>query len=151
MWSAARRGEHIFDFGWICAMAYDERTAERIREVLSSRHDVIEKKMMGGLCFMVKGGMCCTVSGRGGMLVRVRAEEREALLREPHVRPMEMGVRTMTGFVRVAPEGYQTAATLKKWVQRGLDAATARSTKPAAAKRRGLEGKSRRRPARRTG
>jgi TfoX/Sxy family transcriptional regulator of competence genes len=118
-------------------MAYDERTAERIREVLSARYDVIEKKMMGGLCFMVKGGMCCTVSGKGGILVRVSAEVREQLLREPHVRPMEMGARTMAGFVRVAPEGYRTAAMLKKWVQRGLDAATARLTKPAGAKRPG--------------
>jgi hypothetical protein len=124
-------------------MAYDERTAERIRAVLSARHDVIEKKMMGGLCFMVKGGMCCTVSGKGGILVRVSAEMRGQLLREPHVRPMEMGARTMSGFVRVAPEGYRTAAMLKNWVQRGLDAATARLTKPSGAKRLGLEDKRR--------
>jgi TfoX/Sxy family transcriptional regulator of competence genes len=107
-------------------MAYDERTAERVREVLSARHDVVEKKMMGGLCFMVKGGMCCTISGKGGILVRVDAEVREQLLREPHVRPMEMGGRTMAGFVRVVPEGYRTAATRKKWVQRGLDWGAAR-------------------------
>jgi TfoX/Sxy family transcriptional regulator of competence genes len=132
-------------------MAYDEKTAERLRKILSTRHDVLEKKMMGGLCFMVKGGMCCTVSGKGGILVRVSAEARERLLQDPHVRPMEMGGRTMTGFVRVVPEGYGTAATLKKWVQRGLDAATARLAKPAAAKRPGLEGKSKPRPARSTG
>ena len=132
-------------------MAFDEATAERVRKLLRSRRDVVEKKMMGGLCFMVDGAMCCAVSGKGGLLVRIDASAREQLLREPHVSPADMRGRTMTGFVRVAPEGYQTAATLKKWVQRGLDAATARSTKPAAAKRRGLEGKSRRRPARRTG
>jgi hypothetical protein len=70
-------------------MAYDEKTAERLRKILSTRHDVLEKKMMGGLCFMVKGGMCCTVSGKGGILVRVSAEARERLLQDPHVRPME--------------------------------------------------------------
>jgi hypothetical protein len=47
-------------------MAFDERTADRVRAILSGRPDVVEKKMMGGLCFMVKGGMCCSVSGRGG-------------------------------------------------------------------------------------
>ena len=52
-------------------MAYDEKTAERVRALLSDRRDVVEKKLMGGLCFMVKGGMCCSVSGRGGLLVRV--------------------------------------------------------------------------------
>jgi TfoX/Sxy family transcriptional regulator of competence genes len=123
-------------------MAYDEKTADRVREVLSARHDVNEKKIMGGLCFMVKGGMCCSVSGKGGIFVRVSAEAREQLLPEPHVRPMEMGGRTMAGFVRVGPEGYRTAATLKKWVRRGLDAANARLTKPTRAKRPGHKGKS---------
>ena len=52
-------------------MAYDEATAERVRKLLSGRRDVAEKKMMGGLCFMVKGAMCCSVSGQGGLLVRV--------------------------------------------------------------------------------
>jgi len=52
-------------------MAYDEKAAMRVRELLSSRTDVIEKKMMGGLCFMVGGHMCCSVSGKGGILVRV--------------------------------------------------------------------------------
>ena len=53
-------------------MAYDEKTAARVRAVLSERRGVVEKKLMGGLCFMVQGSMCCSVSGRGGLLVRVR-------------------------------------------------------------------------------
>ena len=105
-------------------MAYDEKTAERVRRLLSARHDVVEKKLMGGLCFMVKGAMCCSVSGRGGLLIRVGSQARERLLGEPHVRPMEMGARTVTGFVRVMPEGYRTEASLRKWIQRGLDRAT---------------------------
>src|SRR5262245_49418549 len=77
-------------------------------------------------CFMVKGGMCCSVSGRGGLLVRVGADAHEQMLAEPHVQPMEMRGRTMTGFVRVAAEGYRTDAALKKWVERGIEAVAAR-------------------------
>jgi TfoX/Sxy family transcriptional regulator of competence genes len=117
-------------------MAYDEKTAERVRKVLSGRRDVVARKMMGGLCFMVNGSMCCSVSGRGGLLVRVGAEALERMQREPHAVPTEMGGRTMTGFVRVAPDGYQTDAALRKWVERGLDAAAAARPR-AAAKRRG--------------
>ena len=128
-------------------MAYDEETAQRVRKVLSGRRDVVEKKMMGGLCFMVKNGMCCTVSGRGGMLIRIRPETQAQTLREPHVQPMEMGARVMTGFVRVAPEGYRTDAALTTWVQRGLNAVTALPAKPSRAKpRRGA--KPRKSPAR---
>jgi TfoX N-terminal domain len=108
-------------------MAYDETTAERIRKVLSKRADVVEKKMMGGLCFLVTGGMCCSVSGKGGLLVRIDPGVQTAILREPHVRPMEMGARTMKGFLRVAPEGYRTDAALRTWVMRGIGALASRS------------------------
>jgi hypothetical protein len=102
-------------------MAYDEKTAARIRNLLSGQAEWVEKKMMGGLCFMVKNRMCCSVSGKGGILVRVGPDAHPSVLGEPHVLPMEMRGRTMTGFVRVAPEGYRTDAGLKKWVWRGLD------------------------------
>ena len=102
-------------------MAYDERTAERVRKALSNRRDVVEKKLMGGLCFMVNGKMCCSVSGRGGLLIRVGAAVREAILKEPHIRPMEMAGRTMSGFVQVTPEGYRTDAALRNWIERGVD------------------------------
>ena len=88
-----------------------------------------EKKMMGGLCFIVKGGMCCSVSGRGGLLVRIDPENQEQLLREPYVQPMEMGARTMKGFVRVAPDAYRTQALLRKWVMVGVEAVEARAAK----------------------
>lgn len=110
-------------------MAYDEKTAARVRRILS-RRAVAEKTLMGGLCFMAKGGMCCSVSGRGGLLVRVGAATHERMLREPHVRPMEMGGRIMTGFVRVSPDGYRTDAALRKWVERGLQALATRPAKP---------------------
>ena len=102
-------------------MAYDEKTAERVRKLLSGRGNVIEKKLMGGLSFMVEGNMACSVSGGGGLLIRVGDETRDRLLEEPHVQPMKMGAKTMAGFVRVDPEGYRTDLALKKWIERGLD------------------------------
>jgi len=102
-------------------MAYDEGTAARVRKLLTGQRHVAEKKMMGGLCFMVDNTMCCTVSGRGGMLIRVGPEAHARMLEEPHTSPMDMRGRIMSGFVRVAPEGYRSDADLKKWVKRGLD------------------------------
>jgi hypothetical protein len=115
-------------------MAYDEKTAERVRKVLAGRRDVVEKKLMGGLCFMVKGSMSCSVSGRGGLLVRVDVEAMDRVLLEPHVAPMEMGGRVMRGFVRVAADGYRTEAALKKWIERGVLAAASRPAKKARSK-----------------
>jgi TfoX N-terminal domain len=117
-------------------MAYDEQTAERVRKIFSGRRDVVEKKMMGGLCFMVKGAMCCSVSGRVGLMVRVGPDAHQRTLREPHVTAMEMRGRVMTGFVRVTPDGYRTDAGLKKWVQRGLDYIATRPAKPPPGKKR---------------
>lgn len=122
-------------------LAYDEKTAGRIRHLLAERGDLYERKMMGGVAFMVRGGMCCAVSGRGGLLVRVGPDLQPRALREAHVRPMIMRGRPTRGFVRVAPEGYRTPAALKKWVQRGLDfVATlpAKATKGVRARRRPL-------------
>ena len=110
-------------------MPYDEGTAERVRGILSGRRGVIEKKLMGGLCFMVDGSMCCSVSAKGGLLVRIEPHERDHMLREPHVKPMEMRGRTMSGFVRIAPEGYRTAAALRTWIERGIKAGAARRPK----------------------
>ena len=111
-------------------MAYDEKTAERARKVLSRRRGVVAKKMMGGLIFMVKGAMCCSVSGRGGLLVRVDPAARDFMLDELHVQPAVMRGRTMSGFVRVAPAGYRTDAALRKWIERGLAGIVARGAKP---------------------
>ena len=115
-------------------MAYDETTAERMRHLLAERHDVHERKMFGGLAFLVKGNMCCTVSGRGGMLIRVDPAMQPRVIAEPHVRPMVMGGRSVKTFVRVMPEAYRTHAGLKKWVQRGLAAVAALEAKPSARK-----------------
>ena len=118
-------------------MACDEQTAERVRRALAGRRDVTTKKMMGGLAFMVTGNMCCSVSGRGGLLVRVGADE--AAFGEPHVERVKMGARTMSGFARVQPDGYATDAALKRWIARGLDAVASlpaeKSRKPASGKK----------------
>ncbi len=109
-------------------MAYDEETAERVRKILSGRRNV-EKKMMGGLCFMVSGSMCCTVTCHGG-------EAKQRLLREPHAVPLETrGRRVMTSFVHLLPEGYRTDAALRKWLNRGLDFVAALPAKPPRRKR----------------
>ena len=102
-------------------MAYDEAVAGRIRKLLSGRTDVHEQKLMGGLCFMLRGNMCCAVSGRGGLLIRVGPDASPTVFSEPHAAPVEMRGRIMTGYVRVAPAGYETAAGLKKWVTRAVD------------------------------
>src|SRR5215472_15684031 len=94
-------------------MAYDLKTAERVRHLLAERHDVAERKMMGGL------------------LVRVDPEEQPGLITKPHVRPMIMGGRPVSTFVRVMPEGYRTPAALEKWVERGIAAVPAKKAKPA--------------------
>ena len=101
-------------------MPYDIQAADGIRVLLSDRHDVVERKMMGGLVFMVNGHMCVTARGRGGILVRVGPEAQAGVRKEPHVKPMTMAGRSMAGFVRVMPDGYRTAASLRKWVKRGV-------------------------------
>ena len=90
--------------------------------------------MMGGLCFMVSGRMCCSVSGKGGLLIRLGPAATEAL-REPNVKPMKMGKRVMRGFVRVSPEGYQTDSQLDRWIQRGIECALAATPKRARTRR----------------
>ncbi len=111
-------------------MAYDEATAERVRRVLARRKGIAEKTLMGGVAFMANDVMCCSVSGRGGLLVRVIPETREVLLREPHAEAADMRGRQMTGFIRVQAEGYRTELDLRKWVDRGLAAAAAKPGKP---------------------
>jgi hypothetical protein len=124
-------------------MAYDENTAERVRSALKGRRDIVEKPLMGGLTFMASDVMCCSVSGRGGLLVRVIPETRDQLLREPYAEPADMRGRMMTGFLRVQPEGYRTEARLKKWIAHGLAAAAARPKEGSkkAAKKKPVPGK----------
>jgi hypothetical protein len=77
-------------------LSYDPAAAERVRQVLSGRNDVAEKKMVGGLSFLFNGHICCGITGMA-VMVRVGAESREQALREPHVRPMSFAGRALSG------------------------------------------------------
>ncbi len=100
-------------------MAYDAQLADRVRTVLHGRGPILERRMMGGLCFMAGDHMACGVLG-DALMVRVG---RDGTAGQAHVRPMEMGGRTVGGFVLVDPPGVRTAAMLERWVERGLDVA----------------------------
>jgi TfoX/Sxy family transcriptional regulator of competence genes len=100
-------------------MSYDEKLAARIRAVLAPRGDVVEKKMFGGLCFMVNGAMCCGLT-KSDFMVRVGPEGYEDALAQPHARPMDFTGRPLKGMVYVAPEGLRSSAMLARWVGRGL-------------------------------
>jgi TfoX/Sxy family transcriptional regulator of competence genes len=98
-------------------MAYDEELAQRIREVLSERPDVVEKRMFGGLAFLVGGHMALAASGQGGLMVRCDPEQTDALVEEPHAAPMVMRGRPMDGWLRVSPEGAATKRDLERWAR----------------------------------
>lgn len=95
-------------------MAYDEKLAARIRELVSGERGVTEKKMFGGLAFLVGGNMAVAASGHGGMLVRVDPAESDELVSAGKASLMEMGGRTMRGWLRVEP-----GPDLASWVDRG--------------------------------
>jgi TfoX/Sxy family transcriptional regulator of competence genes len=102
-------------------MAYDEELAERIREQLAGE-PVEEKKMFGGLAFLVGGHMAVSASGQGGLLVRCEPELTDALLGEPGVSPMEMGGRgPVEGWLRVSADAVADDDSLELWVERGLE------------------------------
>jgi TfoX/Sxy family transcriptional regulator of competence genes len=101
-------------------MAYDEDLANRLRELLAGEDAITEKKMFGGLAFLLHGNMSVSASRNGGLLVRIDPTETEAALARPHVALMEMGGRTMDGWITVAPEGIKTKRQLAPWVQRSV-------------------------------
>jgi hypothetical protein len=99
-------------------MPYDEDLANRLRELLADRDAVTEKKMFGGLAFLLNGHMCVSASHNGGLLARIDPDDTEAMLERPHVARMEMGGRTMDGWITVAPEGLKTKRELAAWLKR---------------------------------
>jgi TfoX/Sxy family transcriptional regulator of competence genes len=109
-------------------MAYDEDLANRIRELMAHESGVTEKKMFGGLAFLVGGNMSVAASGQGGLMVRVDPDDTDALLEKPHAGTFEMRGRSMQGWLRVDEEGVRTKRQLEPWVKRGV--AYARSLPP---------------------
>ena len=109
-------------------MAYDEDLADRIRDVLDGAPDVSERRMFGGLAFLVEGHMAVTASGQGGLMVRVDPAQSDSLVDGTSVSRVVMRGREMDGWLRVATEDLGTEAELRTWVERGL--ARARLTPP---------------------
>ena len=100
-------------------MAYDEELAARIRELVADEPALTEKKMFGGLAFLVGGNMAVAASGQGGLLVRVDPAESDALVASTAATPMEMRGRSMAGWLRVPAEEVGTKRALSRWVERG--------------------------------
>ena len=98
-------------------MAIDEHLADRVRAQLAPKGDCVERRMMGALCFMVGGHMCCGVTGTA-LMVRVGRGAYQAALAEEHVSPMEMSGRSPRGFVLVDAAGVETDRDLAAWVAR---------------------------------
>ena len=111
-------------------MAYDEKLAERIRELMPDDAGVTEKKMFGGLAFLVGGNMAVSASGQGGLMVRVDPSESASLVATTNARPMEMRGRPMAGWLRVDTEDVRTKRQLAKWVSLGVRYARTLPPKP---------------------
>ncbi len=101
-------------------MAYDEDLANRLRELLAGEDAITEKRMFGGLAFMLNGHMSVSASRSGGLLVRIDPADTDAALERPHVKRMEMGGRTMDGWILVAPEALATMRELRAWVTQSV-------------------------------
>jgi TfoX/Sxy family transcriptional regulator of competence genes len=103
-------------------MAYDEHLANRVRKSLAAHNNVTEKKMFGGLVFMVNGHMCCGVK-KEELLVRVGPDQHESALALPFTRPMDFR-KSSRGFVYVGQDGLREETDLSAWVDRGLSFVT---------------------------
>jgi TfoX/Sxy family transcriptional regulator of competence genes len=101
-------------------MAYDEDLANRLRELLADEDAIGEQAMFGGLAFLLHGHMSVSASRNGGLLVRIDPADTDAALARPHTALMEMGGRTMNGWITVAPEGLKTKRELAPWVKRSV-------------------------------
>jgi TfoX/Sxy family transcriptional regulator of competence genes len=107
---------------------FDEELANRIRELTGEEPGITEKRMFGGLAFLIGGHMSIAASAQGGVLVRIDPEESDAAAARPHASRAVMRGREMRGWIRVAPEGLRSKRELAAWVRRGV--AYARSLPP---------------------
>ncbi len=101
-------------------MAYDHELADRLREALQDESGLTERRMFGGLAFLIHGNMAVAASGQGGMMVRIDPTQAESLVSEPHVRRFEMRGRQMDGWLRVASDALDTDDDLRRWVSHGV-------------------------------
>lgn len=101
-------------------MAYDEELAHRIREAVQGEPGVTEKRMFGGLAFLIDGNMAVSASSKGGLLLHIDPTVGESLISEPQVRPFEMRGREMNGWLWVQDEALDTDDALRRWVNHGV-------------------------------
>ncbi|MCV7343027.1 TfoX/Sxy family protein [Mycolicibacterium rhodesiae] len=102
-------------------MAYDEDLANRLRELLAIEHGVDEKRMFGGVAFLINGNMAVCASGQGGLMVRVSPDDTATLLQRAHTAPMIMAGRETRGWIRIGDAGVRTKRQLQTWTARGVD------------------------------
>ena len=101
-------------------MAYDEAVAKRVRTAFGNTPDVVEKRMFGGIAFMLRGNMCCGVID-DRLMLRVGPREYQTALSRPHARAMDFTGRPMKGLVYVEPAGFASPRDLKAWIERAME------------------------------
>ena len=107
--------------GHTAVMAYDEELADRVREVVAGEQGLTEKRMFGGLAFLLDGHMAVAASGQGGLLLRCDPAATDELVDDRHVHRMEMRGREMDGWLRVDTDGVAGDDELRGWVRHGVD------------------------------
>lgn len=103
------------------AMSFDPELADRVRELVATEPGVTERRMFGGLAFLINGHMSVTVSREGGLLVRLSPADADALVDDEHVRPMVMRGRELNGWLTVTPTSVADDADLRRWVTRCVE------------------------------
>lgn len=111
--------KHGSKTAWDGMMAYDEMVAQRVRQALDRRPGVTERKMFGGLAFLVRGSMCCGVFGPE-LVLRLGEQGAGDALRRPHTRAMDFTGKLIKSMVYVAPDGFASGATLRGWIRRAV-------------------------------
>ncbi|MEP9362035.1 TfoX/Sxy family protein [Nocardioides sp. CN2-186] len=101
-------------------MAYDVELADRLRDLVEGEPGLSEKKMFGGLAFLVHGNMAVAASSKGGLLLRVDPDRTDELLEHPHAEPFEMQGRGAKGWLRIDPAGLASDDDLQRWTEVGL-------------------------------
>jgi TfoX/Sxy family transcriptional regulator of competence genes len=101
-------------------MAYDETVAQQVRKALTKYPGITEKKMFGGLAFLLLGNMCCGIMGNE-LMVRVGPQGYEAALSRPHTRKMDFTGKPLKGFVYVSPAGFGAKKGLEAWIEKATE------------------------------
>ena len=107
-------------YGTLAGMAYDQELADRVREHVEQEKGLTEKRMFGGLAFLINGNMAVSASSKGGLLLRVDPADTERLLGEPRARPFEMRGREMNGWLHVEADASVPDVELARWIRIGV-------------------------------